>query len=146
MQGNSSNSWAWTLNRSIPSDTKVSTALISEMLDRIKEVGWSDQDVFGIHMALEEAITNAIKHGNQGDSSKQVHVEFNLAEHRLEVCVTDEGEGFDPEDVPDPTAEENLDKESGRGLLLMRSFMNFVEFSEQGNSVSMWKEREPATS
>lgn len=114
------------------------------MLERFREEGWGDHDTFGLHMALEEAITNAIKHGNKYDKDKQVHIECNLSEHRIEVYVKDEGEGFVPEDVPDPTAEENLDKESGRGLLLMRSFMNFVEFSEQGTKVSMWKEREPA--
>ena len=87
---------------------------------------------------------NAIKHGNRFDASKQVTVECQLAENRVEIRVSDEGEGFRPEEVPDCTAEENLDKESGRGLLLMRSFMNEVEFNEQGNSVMMWKEREPA--
>lgn len=132
------------MNRTIPSDTVESTNLINEMLERFKQEGWGDHELFGVHMALEEAVMNAIKHGNRFDANKQVKVECQLAENRVEIRVSDEGEGFKMEEVPDCTADENLDKESGRGLLLMRSFMNEVEFNEQGNSVVMWKEREPA--
>ena len=129
------------LNHWIPSNVTVSSELIQEVLSHLRDLGWGDHDAFGIHMALEEALMNAIKHGNQLDESKKVEVRGRICTQRLEIQVTDEGPGFDPQEVPDPTAEENLDKPSGRGLLLMRTFMESVEFNPKGNSVSMHKQK-----
>jgi serine/threonine-protein kinase RsbW len=97
-----------------------------------KHVG-IDQDVQeAIELAIRESVINAIKHGNRNDARKRVFVEFSTECVRqdtvqLTICVRDEGEGFDPQSIPDPLAEENLLKSSGRGLLLMRSFMDDVE-------------------
>ncbi len=99
----------------------------------------NDHDVFSIRLALEEALVNAIKHGNQLDRAKKVHVAYRFLADRFEVHITDEGPGFDPSDVPDPTAVENLERPCGRGLMLMRHYMNEVAYSKRGNTVSMTK-------
>ena len=98
---------------------------------------FSQDDIFAVHLALEEAFTNAVKHGNRNDPTKKVKIDYLVNLDKIEVTMMDEGGGFAPEDVPDPRYGENLYKTEGRGLLLMRSYMDVVEFNEQGNCVSM---------
>ena len=81
-----------------------------------------------ILMALREAVANAIKHGNQLDMSKNVHVEMDVVADTLAISIRDEGEGFDPAAVGDPLAPENRLKTSGRGIFYMRTFMDDVRF------------------
>lgn len=92
---------------------------------------------FAIRLALEEAITNAFKHGNKGDESKKVHVDCRVDDDTVSIEIQDEGEGFDPDSVPDPTESENVEIPSGRGLTLMRAFMTEVRIHPPGNKVSM---------
>jgi len=99
----------------------------------------SPHEVFSIKLALEEALINAIKHGNQMDRAKKVRVLYRVNADRFEVRVSDEGAGFDPSDVPDPTAVENLERPCGRGLMLMRHYMTEVVYSQSGNCVAMSK-------
>jgi serine/threonine-protein kinase RsbW len=99
----------------------------------------STKEIFSIKLALEEALINAIKHGNQMDLTKQVRVLYRVAPGFFEVRVFDEGIGFDPGDVPDPTAVENLERPCGRGLMLMRHYMTEVCYSSSGNCVAMTK-------
>ena len=134
--------WTWHSEQHFPTDTSGAKRVLDELLERLAEHQWDEREVFGIHMAVEEALMNAMKHGNQLDSNKLVHMQSRLSGDRFEVEIEDEGEGFDPEDVPDPTAEENLELPSGRGLMLMRSFMTLVQFNERGNRVLMVKQRE----
>lgn len=134
--------WNSVIERSIPSDSAEGKALISELLAELTQLSWGEHELFGVHLAVEEALVNAIKHGNRNDRSKQVHVVLKLAEQDIRIEISDEGKGFDPAAVPDPTDEENLEIPSGRGLMLMRNFMNSVEFSEQGTHVVMEKKRD----
>jgi len=93
-------------------------------------------------MAVRESVTNAMVHGNQEDESKSVEVVFNCHDNELEIEVRDQGEGFDPANVPDPTNAENLLKTSGRGIFLMRTFMDEIEWRnrpEGGTAVRMTK-------
>ncbi len=99
----------------------------------------SPHEVFSIKLALEEALINAIKHGNQMDRAKKVRVLYRVTPNRFEVVVVDEGPGFDPGDVPDPTAVENLERPCGRGLMLMRHYMTEVVYKDTGNTVAMSK-------
>ena len=99
----------------------------------------SPHEVFSIKLALEEALINAIKHGNQMDRAKKVRVLYRVSPYRFDVEVRDEGPGFDPSDVPDPTAAENLERPCGRGLMLMRHYMTEVNYNDRGNSVFMVK-------
>lgn len=109
------------------------------ILSEVRENKYDSKSLFAIHLALEEAIVNALKHGNKFDSSKKVDVSYHITESKCDISVTDEGCGFDPDSLPDPRAEENLYKPSGRGVLLIRSYMDVVEFNKIGNSVHMVK-------
>jgi serine/threonine-protein kinase RsbW len=102
---------------------------------------YDDRDLFSIELALEEALVNAIKHGNQLDPSKRVYVRYEITADRFDIRIEDEGPGFNPCDVPDPTAPENLERPCGRGLLLIRNFMNDVQYHGRGNIVTMYKLR-----
>ncbi|GIW94712.1 MAG: hypothetical protein KatS3mg110_2753 [Pirellulaceae bacterium] len=116
--------------------------VVEEILQQVKKCGWGEHELFGIHLALEEAITNAMKHGNRWDPAKRVTVRWQASTERFSIEITDEGNGFDPDAVPDPTLDENLEQTSGRGLVLMRNFMNEVRYNARGNSVLMIKYRE----
>jgi serine phosphatase RsbU (regulator of sigma subunit)/anti-sigma regulatory factor (Ser/Thr protein kinase) len=121
---------------SIPSEVgRVEDTILPSLSAR----GYGERALFAVKLALEEAIINAIKHGNQLDTTKKVNVDFTIEEDRVEIAVADEGEGFDPEAVPDPRKEENIEAHSGRGLLLMRAYMDSVQFNEKGNRVTMVK-------
>jgi serine/threonine-protein kinase RsbW len=105
--------------------------------------GYSETDQFRVHLALEEAIINAHKHGNQRDWSKSITVRYYISAVGVAVQVEDEGSGFDPQSVPDPLAPENLERPSGRGLLLMRSYLSGVCHNEPGNCICLCKHRSP---
>jgi serine/threonine-protein kinase RsbW len=122
----------------IPSDPGEARR-VQEQIERLLESRAAGDHVFGIKLALEEALVNAIKHGNQMDRAKKVHISYRLLPDRFDVHITDEGTGFDPADVPDPTAVENLERPCGRGLMLMRHYMSEVAFTGRGNCVSMSK-------
>jgi serine/threonine-protein kinase RsbW len=126
-------------------ESLASRAEIPCVVDRILAVmaGWqySPQEIFRIRLALEEAIVNAIKHGHRDDPAKRVWVSFLVSAEMVLIEVQDEGPGFDVKKVPNPLAEENLEKSSGRGLLLMRSYMSWVRFNAAGNCVTMCRHR-----
>lgn len=100
-----------------------------------------DRDQFYIKIALEEALVNAVKHGNRLDPLKHVRVRYTITALRFEAHIADEGSGFDPANVPDPCSPENLERPCGRGLLLIRKFMTTVEYHGRGNCMSMAKVR-----
>ncbi len=104
--------------------------------------GVGDEAAFGIDIAVREAVTNAIVHANNEDDTKSIEVSFNCAGRAFEIDVKDQGEGFDPASVPDPTEPANLLKTSGRGIFLMRNFMDEVQWSsrpEGGTTLHMVK-------
>lgn len=127
---------------SIPSCTAEGQAVQERIITLLEKLGYSMKDVFGVRLALEEALVNAIKHGNGMDPNKQVHVLCEINDERARIVIEDEGPGFDPHDVPDPTAEENLEKPGGRGIMLMKAFMSEVTYSDTGNRVELVKDRE----
>lgn len=129
------------LEISIPSCTRQGLAVQERLISLMESFEYSLRDVFAMRLSLEEAITNAIRHGNRQDPGKEVHVICRVDEVRIEVVVTDQGEGFNPEDVPDPTLEEFIERPSGRGLMLMRSYLSFCEYSEGGRRITMVRER-----
>ena len=90
----------------IPSDPAEARRIQTDIEQLLKDHHCGERDVFGVKLALEEALVNAIKHGNQMDRAKKVHVAYRLAPGHFEVHITDEGAGFDPCDVPDPCAPE----------------------------------------
>ena len=112
-----------------------------EILAEAVSGSFSEDDVFAIHLALEEAFTNAVKHGNKNDLNKKISIDYSISDDKFEITVSDEGEGFQPDVIPDPRSDENLCKSSGRGLLLIRTYMDKVEYSEKGNAVLMVKNK-----
>lgn len=102
---------------------------------------FDDREIFGIRLALGEALVNAIKHGNRQDRQKKVHIQLHMLEDRVEILIADEGPGFNPQNVADPLAAENLERPSGRGLLLMRHYMSEVTYHPPGNRLTMSKVR-----
>ena len=135
---------AETTELSLPSriDTvATAAAAVAEFLSRS---GITEDAAFGIDMAVREAVTNAVIHGNQKDENKTVDVTLKSSPDAVEISVHDQGAGFNPEDVPDPTAEENILKASGRGIFFMRSFMDEVNWLIRpggGTTVRMLKRR-----
>jgi serine/threonine-protein kinase RsbW len=123
----------------IPSDTAEARRIQGEIEQLLCACQVNEHDVFSIKLALEEALVNAIKHGNQMDRAKKVRISYQLFADRFHVQIADDGSGFDLGDVPDPTAFENLERPCGRGLMLMRHYMSEVAFNERGNGVNMSK-------
>ena len=116
-----------------------------------RAAGLDDEAVHWMSVAVRECVVNAIKHGNRHDASRQVFVDFEIRPRsdypELLIRVRDQGEGFDPEELADPLAPENLLKTSGRGIFLIRSFMDDVQLrraSEGGMEVVMTKRVQPA--
>jgi serine/threonine-protein kinase RsbW len=135
---------AETTELSLPSriDTvATAAAAVAEFLSRS---GISDDAAFGIDMAVREAVTNAVIHGNREAENKTVDMTLKSSSEAVEISVHDQGAGFNPEDVPDPTAAENILKASGRGIFFMRTFMDEVDWlirPEGGTTVRMVKRR-----
>jgi serine/threonine-protein kinase RsbW len=130
----------------IPSDLAEARRVQGLIEEALQASAYTEHDIFAIKLALEEALVNAIKHGNQMDPDKRVYVVYNVTSERFDIRITDEGSGFNPADVPDPTDPDNLERPCGRGLLLMRGFMTEVEYHGRGNVVTMAKVREAAAS
>ncbi|RKY04042.1 hypothetical protein DRP77_04935 [Candidatus Poribacteria bacterium] len=132
----------FSLNLRIPSDMKFIEfldAVISDVLERIDEL--DEEDRMAVNLALIEAGTNAIKHGNKNDPTKNVHCDVTLEGDKLTIRVRDEGEGFDPSSLKNPLDLEHLTDASGRGIYLINVLMDEVEyrFDLSGTEVKMVK-------
>jgi len=129
---------------SIVVDSKPSAivGVCSKILSDLQSNCFSQDDIFAVHLALEEAFINAIRHGNKMDPTKKVKVDYLVGSDKVEVSLTDQGEGFKPGSVPDPRLGENLYKPEGRGLFLINSYMDEVTFNECGNRVHMVRFKE----
>lgn len=125
----------------IPSETAHGREVQEQIVASMEARGFEPRDVFGVRLALEEALVNAIKHGNKMDPNKTVHVWWQVDDEHVRVDIEDQGPGFDVTQVPDPTEEENLDKPGGRGIMLMRAFMNLVEYNSTGNRLTLEKRK-----
>ena len=128
-----------TLTFTIPSTTLAVREVHKQIMDVVETCHYAEQAVFAIRLALEEGLMNAINHGNKLDAKKTVQVEAKVSSKSTEICIEDQGKGFARTDVPDPCAEENLLKCSGRGILLMEAYMDKVDYSHGGRRVRMVK-------
>ncbi|MCA9231477.1 MAG: ATP-binding protein [Planctomycetales bacterium] len=140
-----SNDAPHTILRELTSSLTAYHDLVQEILKTLAELGWQEGELFGVHMALEESISNAIRHGNKEDPAKLVRVECRLSQNQFWAKVCDEGDGYNPDAVPDCCSPENLEVPGGRGLALIRAYMDSVEHSECGKCLTMEKLR-PAAS
>lgn len=111
-------------------------SVIDTLIQEMQQQGFSEKEIFGMRLSLEEAIVNSIKHGHKYDHSKQVTVDSKWDDGVFTVRIEDQGEGFNPDEVPDPL--DNLEKPSGRGVFLMRHYTN-VAYNTIGNCVTLSK-------
>ncbi|HTI52014.1 MAG TPA: ATP-binding protein [Planctomycetaceae bacterium] len=130
----------------IPSDTTAGQSVQDRIVRFLEDLQYNDRDVFGVRLAMEEALVNAIKHGNRMDPNKSVRIACRISHRKIRIEIEDQGSGFQPESVPDPTADENLERPCGRGIMLMRAFMNLIEYNEAGNRVVLEKHRSAESS
>jgi serine/threonine-protein kinase RsbW len=115
------------------------------LLDAMARHQYPDAARFAVRLALEESLVNAFRHGHKNlPVDTPAKVEFAVTHDRVELAIEDQGLGFKPEDVPDPTLDENIERPTGRGLLLMRAYMARVEYVGRGNRVEMTYARPPA--
>lgn len=99
--------------------------------------GYGREALFAVRLALEEALVNAIRHGNRHVPDGQVDFQWSVDGDEARFDVRDQGEGFDPDAVPDPTEDDNLEIPSGRGIMLMKAYMSEVEYRDPGNHLAM---------
>ena len=128
----------------MPSRIETVATAAAAVAEFVGRSGVSDDAAFGIDMAVREAVTNAVLHGNRQDENKTVELVLKSSPDAVEISIHDQGPGFNPEKVPDPTATENLLKTSGRGIFFMRTFMDEVDWlirPEGGTTVRMLKRR-----
>jgi serine/threonine-protein kinase RsbW len=115
--------------------------VIEAVADSMADAGYSEEDITSIRLALEEAITNAVTHGNGNSPAKLVAVSYRVGGQAVLIKVEDQGSGFDPGAVPDPSAPENLERLGGRGLFLIRAATTWVRYNQYGNCITFCKYR-----
>ena len=129
----------------LASRPKEVSTFMRRLLRLLTTYDFQANEVFAIQLAVEEALVNAMKHGNEMDRSKSVHVAFALGPKEFRIRIRDEGQGFDPAEVPDPSTPENLERTSGRGHWLIRHYMHEVRYNETGNTVTLIRKRSSAS-
>ena len=123
----------------LPSTLTHAVDVLKEIVAAVEAAGYRREAVFAIRLALDEALANAVKHGNDGDASKTVSVDLDVNPQRAVISIEDQGPGFVPDQLPDPTADENLSRPCGRGVMLMNAYMTRVEYNTSGNRVTLTK-------
>lgn len=139
-------SGGWTHEKTIPSDTSIGSELVNGLLAAMQDHAWPASELFHVQLAYEEAIVNAIRHGNKFAEDKTVDVRMWCSTDEVGIEITDMGEGFDPESLPDPRAEDRLEIPGGRGVMLIHELMSEVTYRHPGNQVRMVKYRTPLPS
>lgn len=127
------------LQERLPTDLKKVNPFVEQVFRKILTLTRTKEEIFKIKLALEEALTNAMRHGNALNPDRHVKVHIKVDRKQIILDVHDEGKGFDFQSLPDPTARDNAAKPSGRGVFLMRSIMDRVEFYDNGSGVKMKK-------
>lgn len=127
------------IKTSIMSNTRFLKNISKKLKNVLNNSGVDKDDIFDIQVAFEEVLRNAIVHGNKSDLAKKIMIEAELIGNIMRICVEDEGKGFDTENLPDPTHEKNLLKETGRGVYLVKSLMDEVRYEDGGRRVVMVK-------
>jgi serine/threonine-protein kinase RsbW len=123
----------------VPNELAAAKRPEEAILGEVALCGYSQNIAFAIKLALEEAMTNAFRHGNKCDPAKHIRVRYRVTPQRIEIEVCDEGDGFEPEAVPDPTLPEFIDRPHGRGIMLMRAYLDEVSYHNNGTAVRLVK-------
>lgn len=125
----------------LPNDPEAFRRAESDLLQAIEACKYPEASTFAVRLALEEAVVNGFKHGNRGAPDSTVELFWEVDPDRVTIEVEDQGRGFTPDTVPDPREPENLERPSGRGIMLMKAYMSHVEYNDAGNKVTMVYER-----
>lgn len=125
----------------IASDLHAARDVEEQVLRIAESLGYSRECAFAIRLSLEEALVNAHRHGNRCDPHKKITISYEIDRQRAVIRIRDEGGGFDPCKVPDPTCPERICLPNGRGIMLMRSYLDEVAYNPPGNEVQLVKER-----
>jgi serine/threonine-protein kinase RsbW len=125
----------------IPSDLAFMSTAVQYINDILVKIGYLEEDDIHIKIALIEALTNAIEHGNHQDATKKVKIHAKLNCQKAVFTITDEGEGFNYKNLPDPTNPENINRARGRGIFMIHHLMDQVRFNKKGNQIQMVKYR-----
>jgi serine/threonine-protein kinase RsbW len=115
--------------------------VFAHLEDWMRLLGYPHKDIFAMRLVLQEAVTNALRHGNGNDSSKHVDIAYVVWPTEVLAAVQDQGLGFNPNDAPNPLAEENRERPGGRGVFLMRIYSSWVSFNQPGNRVTLCRRR-----
>jgi serine/threonine-protein kinase RsbW len=122
----------------LPSDLRLIDSAIQYLVARCRDFDYGGSRVtLNLRVGVAEALANAMIYGNRRDTTKRVHVEVEIGSERLSILVRDEGNGFDPSQVPDPRLPENLERPGGRGIFLIRELMDEVDYIDCGNCVKL---------
>ncbi len=122
----------------VENDLRAVERVVEYLIERCREAGFGEDRLrLNFRVGVTEALVNAILYGNDRDPEKHVRVEARFSPGRATVRITDEGRGFNPADVPDPTLPDNRRRPGGRGIFLIRKLMDEVIFNERGNSITM---------
>jgi len=127
------------MERKIRIESKLSnlSAVVNTIDEITRENGINKENYGKILVSVLEAVNNAIVHGNKSDETKFVNIDIILKNNILEISIEDEGKGFRPEDVPDPTSPENVERTNGRGVFLMKNLADEIQFNRKGNKVTL---------
>jgi serine/threonine-protein kinase RsbW len=132
------NGGAQDLEIELPNDLRAIEQSVAVVLDRGRQVGFDpDRLRLNLRVGLTEALANAMLYGNGQDPKKRVFVAARFSREYISIRVTDEGRGFDPASIPDPTLPDRISRSCGRGIFLIRRLMDHVEYNERGNSIEM---------
>jgi Anti-sigma regulatory factor (Ser/Thr protein kinase) len=121
----------------LPNDQAAITRAQEDLIAALERYGYPKASLFAVRLAVHEAITNAFVHGHRDLPNAPVRFEYRVGPDETEITVQDFGPGFDPSSIPDPTLDENLERGSGRGLLLIRAYMTVAEYNATGNALRM---------
>jgi len=127
------------LNQKLPTDLKVVNPFLERIIPEFLTIIGSEDEVFKVKLVLEEALTNAMRHGNKLDPAREVSVHIEADREGIMLDVHDQGKGFNFQSLPNPTEKGYVEKLSGRGVFLMRKFMDQVDFYDGGSGVKMLK-------
>ena len=125
----------------IPSDFAAVHSLQERVEALLKELEYGPRDRFSVLLALEESLVNAIKHGHHNHLEESIRVSVLVNAEAIRLEIEDHGQGFQPDAIPSPLKDENLTNPNGRGLMLLKSFMDLVSYNEVGNRLQMEKLR-----
>ena len=129
------NQHSWT----IPGNADYVDESVLDLIDKIKYLGFNEEEEYSIRLSLSEAIINGIQHGNSNDEKKTVLLELKCDDDKLTFSVTDQGKGFDFKNTSNPTDPNNLIKEHGRGIFLMKNYMDEMYYEAGGRRVVLVK-------